>query len=183
MIEERSPAHRLRRWGGGVGFASGALVAAATIAMASAHADDADELLGQAGSDLTQATQVLDQIPTSLLDANQASSLAELEKIQTGPELQLLDALETYQASLPTIDQSSPLLLGADEQLVHAVAGLLDADQGFLGAADAGELGSQGATAFSADLPLIDALFGVFGADLNAGLADFVLDPGAFLAF
>jgi hypothetical protein len=30
---------------------------------------------------------------------------------------------------------------------------------------------------------LIDALFGVFGADLNVGLADFVLDPGAFLAF
>lgn len=72
MINNRRTACRVRRWGTGFGLATGAVVAAAVIGVTTAHADDADELLGQAGSDLTQANQVLDQVAATLLDAEQA---------------------------------------------------------------------------------------------------------------
>jgi hypothetical protein len=152
--------------------------------MATAHADDAGELLSLAGSDLTQATQVLDQIASTALDAKQAFLLTDQLNIQTGPESGLLGALETYQAGLPSADETSPLLLGADQQLLQAATQLLDADQGFLAAAQAGEL-TNDATGFSADLSLLDADLGLLGADVNVVLTDTVamLDPGILTAF
>jgi hypothetical protein len=54
---------RARRWGTFVGMGAGAVVAAAMIGVsgaADAHADTGGDVLGQAGTDLTDATQVLD---------------------------------------------------------------------------------------------------------------------------
>jgi hypothetical protein len=75
-------------------------------------------------------------------------------------------------------------LLDVDNQVVHAYAELLGADQGFLQAAQAGEL-AQGVTAFSADLSLIDANVATLGADFNVTLTDLVamLDPGVLTLF
>jgi hypothetical protein len=184
VINNRRTACRVRRWATGFGLATGAAVAAAVIGAAAARADDADELLGQAGSDLTQANQLLDQVAATSLDAEQASFLDRQEMIQTGPASDLLSTAQTFQDGLPAADQTSPLLLDVDQQLAQAYAGLLDADQGFLAAAQAGDL-SQGATAFSTDFSLIDANLATLGADLDVTATDFVamFDSAILTAF
>lgn len=183
MINDRRTFCFVRRCGVGLGMAVGAVVAA-MISLATAQADDIDDLLGQAGQDVTQGVQALDQVPTTSLDAGQAAALATQETIQTGPALRLLDNAETFQAGLPAADQTNPLLLDVDHQLVQAYAGLLDADQGFLAAAQAGDLGA-GVTALPAELSLIDADLAALGADFNVGVTDFVamFDPAILTAF
>jgi hypothetical protein len=104
--------------------------------------------------------------------------------IQTGPASDLLSTAHTFQDGLPAADQTSPLLLDVDQQLAQAYAGLLDADQGFLAAAQVGDL-SQGATAFPTDFSLIDANLAALGADLDVTATDFVamFDPAILTAF
>jgi hypothetical protein len=183
MINDRRTARRVRRCGVGFGMAAGAVMAA-MIGLPTAQADDVDELLSQAGQDLTQGTQVLDQVPVTSLDVGAAAALATQETIQTGPALSLLDKAETFQAGLPAADQTSPLLLDVDQQLAQAYTGLLDADQGFLAAAQAGDL-TGGVAALPADLAMIDANLAVLGADFNVGVTDFVamLDPSILTSF
>lgn len=150
-------------------MAAGAVLAA-MIGLGTAQADDVDNLLSQAGQDLTQGVQALDQVPTTSLDVGQAPALATQETIQTGPALRLLDTAETFQAALPAADQTNPLLL--------------DVDQGFLAAAQAGDLG-VGVTALPAELSLIDADLAVLGADFNVEVTDFVasFNPAILTAF
>lgn len=183
MLNNRRTAYCVRCCGVGLGMAAGAVVAA-MIGLATAHADDVDDLLSQAGQDLTQGVQALDQVPTSSLDVFQAAGLATQETIQTGPALRLLDTAETFQAGLPAADQTSPLLLDVDHQVLQAYAGLLDADQGFLTAAQAGDLGT-GVAALPTELSLIDADLAALSADFNVQVTDFVamLDPAILTAF
>src|SRR5271156_5155730 len=90
-----------RRWGIAVGTA--AMIGVATAA--AAHADG-DDVLGQAGADLTQATQVLDGAPEASLDAQQAAFLAGQEMIQTGSASSILSDQESIQSTLPAADQA-----------------------------------------------------------------------------
>ena len=183
MTNDRRTACPVRRYGAGLAMASGAFLAA-MIGLATAHADDVDDLFSQAGQDLTQGVQALDHVPATSLDVGQAAALATQETIQTGPALSLLDKAETFQAGLPAADQTNPLLLDVDHQLVQAYAGLLDADQGFLAAAQAGDLGT-GVTALPAELSLLDADLAVLSADFNVGVTDLVatFDPAILTAF
>ena len=85
----------------GVGVATGAVVAAGVVAAATAYADTGADVLGEAGQDLTQATQVLDGAPTASLDAEEATLLTEQEMLQTEGASPLLSAQESLQAGLP----------------------------------------------------------------------------------
>jgi hypothetical protein len=183
-------ARHISRWGVVLGKAAGGAVAASLMigvaAAQGAHADGAAEVLGQAGTDLTQATSVLDSVPSASLDAQQASALADQENVQTGPVAQLLEVAQTYQDGLPAADQASPLLLDADQQLVQASQELLTADQGFLAAAQVGDLSSQGLSALlSADLPILQADLADLGANIDVSGIDIVtmFDPGLLTAF
>ena len=76
-----------RRWRIALGMSAGAVAAAAMLGLseaADAHADDSADVLGQAGMDLTQATQVLDGAPEASLDAQQLAILTGQELLQTG---------------------------------------------------------------------------------------------------
>ena len=69
---------QVRRWRIALGMSAGAVAAAAMLSLseaADAHADDSADVLGQAGMDLTQATQVLDGAPEASLDAEQLARL------------------------------------------------------------------------------------------------------------
>jgi hypothetical protein len=168
----------------GVGMAAGAVVAAGMISIATAYADDADDVLGQAGADLTQATQVLDGAPEASLDAQQAGFLAAQEMIQTGSESSILSDQESILSGLPAADQAD--LTGVDDQLARAYQGVLDADQAFAAADEAGDL-SSGQGLLPADLGVIDADIGILPADFNAVFADVgaefanLFDVSAFL--
>ena len=152
-----------------VGMAAGAVVAAGMIGIATAYADDGDDVLGQAGADLTQATQVLDGAPEASLDAQQAGFLVGQEMLQTGPASTVLSDQESTLSSLPLADQSE--LTGVDDQLAQAYQRVLDADQAFVTADEAGDL-SSGQGLLPADLGVIDADFAVLPADFNAVFAD-----------
>ncbi len=163
--------HQARRCVIGVGMAAGAVVAAGMISIATAYADDG-ERLGQAGADLTQATQVLDGAPDTSLDAEQAAILAMQESIQNGSESTILADQESILSSLPTADQAD--LTGVDDQLAQAYQGVLDADQAFVAADEAGDLSGSGL--LPADLGVIDADFAVIPADFNAVFTDIGVD-------
>src|SRR5581483_2111902 len=184
VIKDCRTAYRVRRWVAGLSLAGAALAAAAVPGLAAAHADDAAELLGQAGADLIQANQVVSQVPVASLDFLQADILSRQEVIQAGPAAALLNNAATFQDALPVADQTSPLLLAVDNQVVQAYAGLLEADQGFLAAAQAGDL-AHGLTASLADLSLIDANLATLGADFDVTLTDWVamIDPGILTLF
>jgi len=154
----------VRRWAAGVGLAGGAAVAVAMIAPA-AYADDGDGLLGQAGADLTQAAQVLDQVPTSALDTRELLGLQGGETLETGLAQQL-PGIETFQDALSAADQTSPLLLDADQQFLNASQEALTANQEFLSVVDAGDLNTLSGY-FDAQLPLAES-----GAALYGGLVD-----------
>jgi hypothetical protein len=163
---------QVRRWGIALGMGAGAVVAAAMIGVTTAgdaHADDSADVLGQAGADLTQATQVLDGAPAASLDAEQASFLTAQESIQTDSAAAILSSQESLQSGLPAADQAD--LSGADDELTQAYQGLLTADQAFVTADQAGDL-SSGSGLVPADLGVIDADFGILGADVNTVFAD-----------
>jgi hypothetical protein len=163
---------RPRPWRIALGMSAGAVAAAAMLGLseaADAHADDSADVLGQAGMDLTQATQVLDGAPEASLDAEQAAVLAGQESLQTDSVAAILSGQESFQSGLPTADQAD--LTGADDQLTEAYQGLLTADQAFVTADQAGDLSSvQGL--LPVDLGVIDADFGILGADVNTIFAD-----------
>jgi hypothetical protein len=161
---------RLRRWRVALGISAGA-AAAAMIGLseaADAHADDGTDVLGQAGMDLTQATQVLDAAPETSLDAQQLALLTGQEALQTGSASTFLASQESLQAGLPVAEQAD--LTNADDQLVQAFQGILNADQAFAAADQAGDL--TGGTGLMAELGVIDADLAVIPADFHLLAAD-----------
>ena len=160
-----------RRWRIALGMSAGAVAAAAMLSLseaADAHADDSADVLGQAGMDLTQATQVLDGAPEAGLNAEELSFLTGQESLQTDELSALLASQESLQSGLPAAEQSD--LSAADTQLTDAFQGVLTADQTFATADQAGDL--SGLTGLSDEFGVIDADFGVLGADFNTVFAD-----------
>jgi hypothetical protein len=174
MISGRSNrriVRQVRRWRIALGMSAGAVAAAAILGLseaADAHADDSADVLGQAGMDLTQATQVLDGAPEAGLDAEQLAVLTGQEMLQTGAESSLIPEQESILSGLPAADQAD--LTGVDDQLAQAYQGVLDADQAFVAADQAGELSGTGL--LPVDLGVVDADFGVVAADFNTVFAD-----------
>ena len=175
-----------RRWRIALGMSAGAVAAAAILGLseaADAHADDSADVLGQAGMDLTQATQVLDGAPTASLDAEELSFLTSQESLQTDEATSLIDGQESLQSGFSAAEQSD--VSAADTQLTDAFQGLLTADQTFTSADQAGDL--SGLTGLSDEFGVIDADLGVLGADANTVVADigaeFVnfFDPSALM--
>jgi hypothetical protein len=165
------PVSLARRWRIALGMSAGAVAAAAMLGLseaADAHADDSGDVLGQAAMDLTQATQVLDGAPEASLDAQQLAFLTGQEMLQTGPASSLLTDQESVLSGLPTADQAD--LTGVDDQLTQAYQGVLDADQAFVAADQAGDLSGTGL--LPADLGVIDADISILPADFNAAFAD-----------
>jgi hypothetical protein len=139
-----------------------ALAAAATIVgVGTAHADSTDELIGQAISAANQASAVLDAAPTADLSAQQASFLLTQQNFDQNAYF--LEQIGTQQDLVSAGDQ--PFLAGADEHLVTAAQDLLTSDQALVAADQAGQLsgGLDGV-----DLGVIEANFGLEGAELNA---------------
>jgi hypothetical protein len=162
---------RARRWRIALGMSAGAVAAAAMLGLAEAadaHADDGADGLGQAGMDLTQATHVLDGTPEASLDAQQLAFLTGQEMLQTGPASSLLTDQESVLSGLPTADQAD--LTGVDDQLAQAYQGVLDADQAFVAADQAGDLSGTGL--LPADLGVIDADISILPADFNVAFTD-----------
>ena len=161
-----------RRWRIALGMSAGAVAAAAMLGLseaADAHADDSADVLGQAGMDLTQATQVLDGAPEASLDAQQLAILTGQEMLQTGSASSLLTEQDSVVSGLPAADQAD--LTGADDQLTQAYQAVLTADQAFVAADQAGDLSSvQGA--LPVDLGVLDADVGLDGAAFNTAFAD-----------
>jgi hypothetical protein len=161
-----NPLNRPRRWGITLGL--GGVLAAVLIGAADAHADTGSDVLGQAGTDLTDATTLLDGAPTASLDAQEAAFLSGQESLQTGPATAILTDQESIQDSLPAADQTQ--LAGVDTQLEDAYQGILSADQTFVSADQAGDL--TGLTGLTDEFDVIQADIAVLPADFNAGLAD-----------
>src|SRR5271163_1523065 len=164
-----------RRWRIALGMSAGAVAAAAMLGLseaADAHADDSADVLGQAGMDLTQATQVLDGAPEASLDAQQLALLTGQEMLQTGPASSLLTDQESILSGLPTADQAD--LTGVDDQLAQAYQGVLDADQAFVAADQAGDLTGTGL--LPADLGVIDADLSILPADFNVAFTDVAVE-------
>ncbi len=162
---------RARRWRITLGVSAGAVAAAAMLGLseaADAHADDSGDVLGQAGTDLTQATSVLDRAPEGSLDAQQLALLTGQEMFQTGPASSLLSEQASILSGLPTADQAD--LTGVDDQLAQAYQGVLDADQAFVAADQAGDLSGSGL--LPADLGVIDADISLLPADFHLLFAD-----------
>jgi hypothetical protein len=169
-------ASQARLWAGGLSTAAAA--AAAMIGMGTAHADTADDLLGQAGADLTQATSVLESAPTTSLGEDGAIVISEGQSFITQAE-SFLTTTESFQADLPAADQTSPLLIAADQALLQADDGLLTADQSFVAADEAGDLTGVQTTTLAGELTEIQAIyapivaeFGTIPATLDVGFAD-----------
>jgi hypothetical protein len=163
---------RPRPWRIALGMGAGAVAAAAMLGLSAdgdAHADTASDVLGQAGADLAQATQLLDGVSQASLDAPQLVVLTGQESIQTESEAAILSGQESFLSGLPAADQAD--LTGVDDQLAQAYQGVLTADQAFVAADQAGDLSSaQGV--LPVDLGVLDADFGVVGADFNTVFAD-----------
>lgn len=160
-----------RRWRFALSVAAGAVGAAAMLGLSEAgdaHADSGSDVLGQAGADLTQATQVLDGAPTASLDAEELSLLTGQESLQTDQATALLSAQESFLSGLPAADQAD--LSAADTQLADAFQGILTADQTFVAVDQAGDL--TGLTGLTDQLGIIDADFSVLPADFNVVVAD-----------
>jgi hypothetical protein len=166
---------RARRWRIALGMSAGAVAAAAMLGLseaADAHADDSGDVLGQAGMDLTQATQVLDGAPEAGLDAEQLAVLTGQEMLQTGAESSLIPEQESILSGLPAADQAD--LTGVDDQLAQAYQGVLDADQAFVAADQAGELSGLGL--LPADLGVINADLSMIPADFNVAFTDVAVE-------
>ena len=173
---------RVRRWGTALGMGAGAVVAATTIGLAAAadaHADASDTGLGDAGTDLTQAISVLDGAPDASLDAEQASILSIQEGVQNGSLSTILSDQESILSNLPAADQAD--LTNVDDQLASAYQGVLDADQSFVAADEAGDL--TGAGALSADLGILDADVAAIPASFDAIFTDVGADLASLFDF
>ena len=168
---KRSVMRPARRWRLALGVGAGAVAAAAFLGLsevADARADTGSDVLGQAGIDLTDATQLLDGAPTSSLNAAELSFLTGQESLQTGSAAQLIADQEATQAGFPAADQSN--LTSVDTQLVDAYQGILNADQTLVAADQSGDL--TGFTALTDELGVIHADFAVLPADFHVIAAD-----------
>jgi hypothetical protein len=173
---------RVRQWSAGVGLAGAAAVAALMIELASAPvaaADTPDDVLGQAGQDVTQAIDALNQAPTTSLDAEQLSLLYNQESLLYNEESQI-PTFESMQADLPAADQAG--LADVDQGLLNADQAVLEATQTFVAADQAGDLTSASELALAAPNletigPMFDILFTDLGAQLfsNFGIPDIFL--------
>jgi hypothetical protein len=163
--------HQARRWGTILGMGAGAVVAAAVIGVSSAadaHADTGSDVLGQAGTDLTDATTALDGAPTTSLDAAELSFLDAQESLQTGAASTLLADQESIQSELPAADAQG--FTGVDTQLTDAYQAILNADQTFVAADQAGDLGSV--TGLMDELGVADADFAAIPASFDLAATD-----------
>jgi hypothetical protein len=140
---------------------------AATDLAASAAATP-DDVIGQAITDVSQSTALLDTASTADLGTRSADLLSNSEELPAQLDTGLTE-IASFQDQMSASDQA--LLVGVDEQLVAAAQNLLPADQGFITADQAGELSTNSVT--SADLTLL-------GADLNV-LGDAIYADGATL--
>jgi hypothetical protein len=166
---------QVRRWRIALGMSVGAVAAAAVLGLsdaADAHADDSGDVLGQAAMDLTQATQVLDGAPEAGLDAEQLAVLTGQEMLETGAESSLIPDQESLLSGLPAADQAD--LTGVDDQLAQSYQGVLDADQAFVAADQAGELSGMGL--LPADLGVINADLSMLPADFNVAFTDVAVE-------
>lgn len=157
-----------RRFVIGAGMVAGAVVTSGVIAAATAYADTPADVLGEAGQDLAQATTALDGAPTAGLDAQLATFLSGQEALQSGAAETFLSAQETGQAALPAADQAG--LATVDGQLAQAFQSVLDADQTFASADQAGDL--TGLTGLTDEFGVIEADFSILPADFNVTAAD-----------
>ncbi len=103
----------------------------------------------------------MDAAPTAELSAQQTSFLLTQQNFDQNAYF--LEQIGTQQDLLSAGDQ--PFLSGADEHLVTAAQALLASDQAFVAADQAGELGGG---LNSVDLGVVEANFGLEGAELNA---------------
>ena len=97
-------------------MSAGAVAAAAMLGLseaADAHADDRRDVLGQAGRDLTQATQVLDGAPRRRSTPRKLASSPAKRSLQTGSASALLADQESLLSGLPAADQAD--LTGDDD--------------------------------------------------------------------
>ncbi len=158
----------VQEWSIGAVFAA---AAAALVGIGPAHADTPDDVLGQAVSDLSQGTAVLDAAPSADLSTSQIDFLTNQETAITDFE-PFLAQLGTQQEGLSSVDQA--FLVGADEHIVSAAQNLLTADQALVVADQAGQLtGSLDSFDFgivNADIGLVSADFAAIGDTLIAGL-------------
>lgn len=136
--------------------------------------------MNDAATNLTQAIQVLDQVPTTALDAHELTGIQGAETLET----ELVPQLEMLQGELPTADQSSPLLLDADQQFFNASQEALTADQGFLSAADAGDLNTLSGW-LDAQIPFSESAAALYGGLLDVEFAGLIaqFDPSILTAF
>jgi hypothetical protein len=178
-----NPLNRPRRWGITLGL--GGVLAAALIGAADAHADTGSDVLGQAGTDLTDATTLLDGAPTASLDAEETALLSAQESFQTGAASSLLDEQESLQAELPAGDAQG--FSGIDTQLTDAYQAIFSADQTLVAADQAGDLGS--ATGLMDQLGVVDADFAAIpvafdldATDISAAVAS-LFGSTDFLSF
>jgi hypothetical protein len=139
--------------------------AAATdlAASASSAAATPDNVIGQAIADLNQGTSVLDTASTADLGTRSADLLSSQEGLASQLDADLTQ-LGSLQDQLTPTDQT--LLADVDEQMVSAAQNILNADQAFVAADQAGDLSGSGFT--SADWSLAGADFNFLGAFLEA---------------
>jgi hypothetical protein len=158
--------HQVRRCAAGVGVAAGVAVAAAMLASASvARADTIDELLTQSEADMAQAAALFSGVDTSSLSAQQTSGI---ESVVSGLQNQgdLISQIQPLQDGLPVADQTSSLILGADQQLATASGDLLSSSNTFVNGIDAGDFPLFHASTFAGDLTGLEATAGLLYAEL-----------------
>ncbi len=84
---------------------------------------------------------------------------------------------ESLLAGLPAADQTSPLLVGADQQLLQDAQGLLSADQAYAAAIQAGDFSSTASplaefAGLAAQEGVIGPQFGTIPALIDVGFVD-----------
>src|SRR6202012_3161438 len=158
-------------------FGAGSSATEAASELTSSAAATPDDVIGQAITDLNQGTSVLDTAPT----ADLSTESAKLLSIQEGLPAQL-DPILTQTASLQ--DQLTPgdqsLLALLDEQLVSAAQNVGTADQAFVAADQAGDLGGSGLNL--TDLSVLGADLNLTGAGLDVSIASLLADLTGGLA-
>jgi hypothetical protein len=92
--------------------------------------------------------------------------------LQTGAESSLIPDQESLLSGLAAADQAD--LTGVDDQLAQSYQGVLDADQAFVAADQAGELSGMGL--LPADLGVIDADLSMLPADFNVAFTDVAVE-------
>jgi hypothetical protein len=177
MISNSRTGRRVRQWSVGVGFAAAATVAAGIIGLAvapSARADDPSpaDLLGEAGTNITDANHVLNEIPAIGTPAETALVNEQLDvqfqldglPLPGAPDVGgQLATLESAESAISSYNNGSldsfvnPLFTNLDQNWLQASEALLTADQGFETAA------ADGASPIAAELAIYSADLSLLG--------------------